>query len=77
MMVVSVQTDPTFSAGKPALLLERAYVLSASLPYLSQYHDIAPDGERFLIIKADQAEVPQINVVLNWFEELKSLVPNR
>ncbi len=32
--------------------------------------------ERFLMLKEDTAQDPtQINVVLNWFEELKRLVP--
>ncbi len=41
-------------------------------------YDISPDGQRFLMIKeADEEEgqPDQINVVLNWFEELKRLVP--
>jgi len=74
MMVVSVQTKPTFSAGKPRVLFEGAYVTSPALPGVSQYHDIHPDGQRFLMIKEDQSG-GQINVVLNWFEELKRLVP--
>ncbi len=44
-------------------------------------YDIMPDGEQFVvIIPADQTETsesarPQINIVLNWFEELKERVP--
>ena len=39
--------------------------------------DIAPDGQRFLMIQPVEPEQPptQINVVLNWFEELKRRVP--
>jgi len=40
-----------------------------------QYYDISPDGERFLMTKSAVQEAAQINVVLNWFEELKRLVP--
>jgi len=39
-----------------------------------QYYDISPDGQRFLMIKREQAPA-QINIILNWFEELKRLVP--
>ncbi len=74
MMAVSVQTKPTFSSGRPRVLFEGAYVTSTSLPGVSQYHDIHPDGQRFLMIKEGQ-DSGQINVVLNWFEELKRLVP--
>ena len=38
-------------------------------------YDVAPDGERFLVVKrADNAQ-PYVVVVLNWFEELKQRVP--
>ena len=40
---------------------------------------ISPDGQRFLMIKPAESDsdapLPQINVVLNWFEELKQRVP--
>ena len=40
-------------------------------------YDVSSDGQRFLMLKpAEQAEsATQINVVLNWFEELKQKVP--
>ena len=37
-------------------------------------YDVAPDGQRFVMITAE-SELTQIVVVLNWFEELKRLVP--
>ena len=39
--------------------------------------DIAPDGQRFMMIKrgGEDAAPPQINVVLNWFQELTERVP--
>jgi dipeptidyl aminopeptidase/acylaminoacyl peptidase len=76
MMAVEVTTLPTFSAGKPKLLFEGQYVpVQAGL--MSTAYDVSPDGQRFLMIKAgEQAQAPsQINVVLNWFEELKQKVP--
>jgi hypothetical protein len=40
-------------------------------------YDVSADGQRFLMLKAgDQTQtVTQINVVTNWSEELKRLVP--
>ena len=41
-------------------------------------YDVSPDGQRFPVLKpVEQKEAPltQINVVLNWSEELKRLVP--
>jgi Tol biopolymer transport system component len=75
MMAVDVVTQPTLSAGKPRMLFEGAYVLS---PRSSANYDVSPDGQRFLMVEAsEQGQAPaQINVVLNWFEELKRRVPN-
>ncbi len=36
-------------------------------------YSVSPDGRRFLL--AESGSSPQINVVTNWFEELKRLVP--
>ena len=41
-------------------------------------YDVAPDGQRFVMIQEggqDSGAPQQINVVLNWFEELKRRVP--
>ncbi len=38
-------------------------------------YDIAPDGQRFLMIKEGKDATPRIIVVQNWHEELKRLVP--
>jgi len=75
MMAVQVATQPTFSAGEPKLLFEASYVVS---PRSAPNYDVSPDGQRFLMLKtADAAPRPeQINVVLNWFEELKQRVPS-
>jgi len=74
LMAVSVQTDPTFRAGRPEVLFQGPFQ-SAPNPAGLQFYDISPDGERFLMTKAAVQEAGQINVVLNWFEELKRLVP--
>jgi Tol biopolymer transport system component len=74
MMVVSVETEPTFRAGRPEVLFEGSYVTTRFVTGYS-YYDISPDGQRFLMIKAVEGNTAQINVVLNWFEELKRLVP--
>ncbi len=75
-MVVSIQTqDQTLNLGSPRVLFEGRYVSHSSTPGY-QYYDISPDGKRFLMMKEEVAlEQSRINVVLNWFEELKRLVP--
>jgi Tol biopolymer transport system component len=77
MMVVSIQAmEQTLNTGRPRLLFEGSYV-DHSNPRGFQYYDISPDGSRFLMMKEGdlEDEQGQINVVLNWFEELKRLVP--
>ena len=74
MMAVEVTTQPTFHAGTPTLLFEGQYWHQVGL-WRADY-DITPDGQRFLMIQlGEQEAVTQINVVLNWFEELKRLAP--
>jgi serine/threonine-protein kinase len=75
MMVVDVKTTPEFSASKPRRLFEHAYERSDA--YWSNY-DATPDGRRLLMLRAITTSPPaqrQINVVLNWVDELKQQVP--
>jgi Tol biopolymer transport system component len=75
MMAVEIVTHPSFVAGKPRMLFEGPYLAT---PLTSPYYDVAPDGQHFLMLKPTeqaQAAPTQINVVLNWFEELKRRVP--
>jgi Tol biopolymer transport system component len=76
MMAVQVTTQPGFSVGKPTMLFEKEYAKS-EFPATGVAYDVSADGQRFLMVKeTDQnAAAAQINVVLNWFEELKRRVP--
>jgi Tol biopolymer transport system component len=74
MMAVAIETEPELSIGTPRLLFEERF--SPGPPWARRNYDISPDGKRFLMIKREQDLVPtEIIVVLNWFEELKRLVP--
>jgi hypothetical protein len=75
MMAVEIVTQPGFTAGKLRMLFEGQYQLT---PGAFPNYDVSPDGQRFLMLKPTeqaQAAPTQINVVLNWFEELKQKVP--
>jgi Tol biopolymer transport system component len=77
MMAVDIATQPGFTAGRPRMLFEGQYVPT---PGTNSNYDISPDGQRFLMLKPRESpgSAPtQINVVLNWFEELKRRVPSR
>jgi eukaryotic-like serine/threonine-protein kinase len=75
IMAVDIATQSGFAAGKPRMLFEGKYERT---PATSPNYDVSPDGQRFLMLKPDEqgaAAPTQINVVLNWFEELKRRVP--
>ena len=80
VMGVTVETGAGFEASTPGLVVERPYY-GTQAPIPGRTYDIAPDGQRFLMLKADPdpddpfAGVTQIHVVQNWFEELKARVP--
>jgi eukaryotic-like serine/threonine-protein kinase len=72
MMSVDVKTGPTLVVGKPRRVFEGHYATSGAL--FANY-DVTPDGKRLLMVKGSVQEGPaQINVVLNWLEEVKRLV---
>ena len=76
IMAVDVETRSGFSAGKPRMLFEGAYLQGGSFPF----YDVSPDGQRFLMLKpvdSPTSAPTQINVVLNWFEELKRVVASK
>jgi eukaryotic-like serine/threonine-protein kinase len=71
-MSVAVQTQPDFSAAAPKFMFEGPYL---NVPGVS--YDVAPDGQRFMMLEeyGKQPPTTHLNVVLNWFEELKQRVP--
>jgi eukaryotic-like serine/threonine-protein kinase len=72
MMVVDFTPGPVLAVGKPRLLFAGQYETAPDTDY-----DVSLDGRRFLMIRKQEADAPvtQIAVVLNWFEELKRIVP--
>lgn len=42
----------------------------------SPTYDVSADGQRFVMVK-DETGSGRLNVVLNWTEELKRLIPTR
>ncbi len=79
MMAVAIETEPDseLSVGTPRLLFEGRF-LGTGPVHLRRNYDVSLDGQRFLMIKREQDLVPtELIVVLNWFEELKRLVPTQ
>jgi serine/threonine-protein kinase len=66
MLVVDVQSGASFDAGTPRVLFRSS----------AGGYDVAPDGQRFLMVQGQPRPVPkQINLVLGWFEELTRRAP--
>ena len=67
VMVVPVETGETFRRGAPRRLFSiKPYVMGGFYNW-----DIAPDGQRFLMVKREgaadaDAQPPQVIVTLNW-----------
>ena len=85
MRAVAVTTQPTLAFGNPVPVAKPAFWIDSTNDVARQY-DIMPDGQKFVgIIGAGTAgstetgahAAPLIQVVLNWFEELKARVPTK
>ena len=77
IMVAPTPLGPGFVPGRSRALfsLERFRFSGNSSAF-----DIHPDGDRFIVVTSGDPPPPlpnQINVVLNWTEELKRLAPTR
>jgi serine/threonine-protein kinase len=74
MMAVDIAPGVSFKAGPPHLLFEGTWGNTTPL----RDYDIAPDGQHFIMARGDEVpdqKVTRLNVVLNWFDELKKRAP--
>ena len=78
MMAVTLSTGPDLAPSRPVELFEGRYG-QAPLFIVQEllYYDVARDGHSFVMIRPveSESEPTQLEVVLNWFEELKARVP--
>lgn len=66
VMRVPIQTEPSFSAGTPELLFEGRYLQM----------DVTSDHQRFIAtIPKEKEKQDYLNVVVNWFDEVRKLAP--
>ena len=78
-MAVDVQTQPGFTFGKPAPLPIKGIFQNGAAGNPRGY-DVTPDGKQFVVMlppteaESNQRQTLQINVTLNWLEELKQRV---
>ena len=72
MYSVDVSSGDMFSKGNPTKVFEGNYFIG-----FNRRFDIHPDGDRFIMIQPQQAlqQNQNIFVIMNFFEEIKRLVP--
>jgi Tol biopolymer transport system component len=73
VMSVRVARGATTKVSSPHLLFEGDFVYGEPVIDFA----VHPDGQRFLMIQPSRKDPPvsHINLVLNWFEELKQILP--
>jgi len=73
LMAAAVSGKTELRAARPRVVFEGRYDVS---PWPARAYDVSPDGRRFVMVRSDRLAAPrQINVVLNWFEDLTRRVP--
>jgi serine/threonine-protein kinase len=65
MIAATIETEPEIKVIEYKELFEKNF----------RFYDVAPDGRFLLIQDPGEPTILGINIVLNWFEELKHLVP--
>ena len=84
LAAVSVTTQPGFAFGN-AVPVPRAFITENSAPINERNYDLTPDSRIVGAMQASESEqsqtgtptAPEIRVVLNWFEELKTRAPTK
>ncbi len=73
-MSVAVDTRSAFQAGTPKTLFNGVFDLRSNS---GESYDVDPQGNRFFMIRLaeDDSSGAQVRIVLNWFDELRRLVP--
>ena len=74
LMAMEITVEPNISVGKPHQLFQFP---TGSVSWVRSY-DISADGSKFLIpgrAEIKPVEIIRLNLVQNWFEELKQKVP--
>lgn len=82
LLVVKIEeTATTLNVGAPTKLFDDSYRLDTggAAGGMANY-DISPDGKRFVFVEEPQTNAPagppvRLQVVLNWFDELKRRAP--
>lgn len=78
---MSFITQPSVSFGSPVRAPKSGF--NTAVPANARTYDILPDGQHFIGVvpvgpsRSGSAGAPQIQVVLNWTEDVKQRVPGK
>jgi len=78
MMSVEFAPGQTSRIGRPRALFEFDSRVLDLRGFPLRGYDVSPNGERFVALQREPRSLPavtHINLMLNWFEELKAKVP--
>lgn len=73
LIAVSVKTGASFTVGRPQKLFDQQMVIQFNPGTGSLNYDVSPDGRFVMIIPTGRNH--ELELVLNWLEELKRRVP--
>ena len=73
MMAARISYRPEFGAAKPVVLFDKHYKEDPT----GRQYDITTEGRQFVMMEENDqvAAATRLNIVVNWFEELKKKVP--
>ncbi len=72
VFAVSVVPGKKFAVTSPKKLFSDQFTLKRGI---HTHYDVSRDGKRFLMIESDSRSRTSLNVVFNWFDELRRLTP--
>lgn len=74
---MEIRSNGKLEIGPPRLLFSRSFPGHSSVTFGYSRYDVTPDGQRFVTFEEEESEPAptHLNLILNWAEELKRLVP--
>jgi len=71
MIAATFEIEPEFRVTSSGVLFEDHFVSCK----MCKTYDVGPEGQFWMIQDSIESPQHEINIVLNWFEELKRLAP--
>ena len=75
LMSATIAEGSRLAFAEPKRLFEGRYARHPFATAHGRNYDVMPDGDHFVMIRPATATERRINVVTNWFDELRRLVP--